>query len=378
MFENQPKEERKLEVLQMIKRHPVISILLVVLIVAGGFFAFRSQNANASPKADKAKEQPKEEKKQPVEVAQAKTGTITSSLVTTATLDPDRQVTMIAETTGIVSRITVDEGDQVKEGQLLVTLSDREKQVKLQQNNVQVQNAKQEMERKEASFNAKIISASKYEKAKYELQVALENRNAAQVELDRSFIHAPFSGVITQRFIEKGQNINTQSQLFTIVDADPLEAKVYLPEREILGVRPNQNVALALNAQKDVTFYGTIRQINPSVDPKTGTIKVTVEVTKVPSAVRPGSFVDVKLETQRHENTLLIPKKALMEEAGERFVFVVQKEKAARRTVSVGFVDDQNVEILSGVNNGDTVVTSGQGSLRDGSKTEIVAKNKQR
>jgi multidrug efflux pump subunit AcrA (membrane-fusion protein) len=105
---------------------------------------------------------------------------------------------------------------------------------------------------------------------------------------------------------------------------------------------------------------------------------VTVEVTKAPPVVRPGSFVDVKLETQRHENTLLIPKKALMEEAGERFVFVIQKDKAARRTVSVGFVDDKNVEILTGVNNGETVVTSGQGTLRDGSKTEIVAKNKQR
>jgi membrane fusion protein (multidrug efflux system) len=377
MFENQQKAERKLEVLQMIKRHPVISILLVVLIMAGGFFAFRSQNANASPKADKAKEQPKE-KKQPVEVAQAKTGTISSSLVTTATLDPDRQVTMIAETTGVVNRITVDEGNMVREGQLLATLSDREKQVKLQQSNVRLENAKQEMERKQASFNAKIISASEFEKAKYELSVAVEDRNAAQVELDRSIIRAPFSGVITQRFIEKGQNINMQSQLFTIVDADPLEAKVYLPEREILGIRPNQQVALALNAQKDVTFNGIIRQINPSVDPKTGTIKVTVEVTKTPSAVRPGSFVDVKLETQRHENTLLVPKKALMEEAGERFVFVIHKDKAARRTVSVGFVDDQNVEILSGVNNGETVVTSGQGSLRDGSKTEIVAKNKQR
>ncbi len=377
MFENQH-EQRKLEVLQMIKRHPVISILLVVMIVAGLFFAFRSQNANASPKAEKVKEQPKEEKKQPVEVAQAKTGTITSSLVTTATLDPDRQVTMIAETTGVVNRITVDEGDMVREGQLLATLSVRDKQVKLQQTNVRVQNAKQELDRKQASFNAKIISESEFEKAKYELQVAIEDRNAAQVELDRSVINAPFSGVITQRFIEKGQNINTQSQLFTIVDADPLEAKVYLPEKEILGVKGNQSVALALNAQKDVTFQGTIRQINPVVDPKTGTIKVTVEVTKAPAVVRPGSFVDVKLETQRHDNALLIPKKALMEEAGERFVFVVQKDKAARRTVSVGFLDDQNAEILSGVNKGDMVVTSGQGSLRDGSKTEIVAKNKQR
>jgi membrane fusion protein (multidrug efflux system) len=374
MFETDH-EARKLEVLQMIKRHPVISILSVVVIVAGLIFAFRATQASASsPKAEKIKTQPKEERKLPVEVAMAKTGTITSSIVTTATLDPDRQVTMLSETTGTVTRINVEEGNIVQEGQLLATLSDREKQVKLQQADIQVQNAKQELDRKQASFNAKIISESEYEKAKYDLQVATEQRNAAQVELDRAMIRAPFSGVITQRFIEKGQYINTQSQMFTIVDEDPLEARVYLPEKEILGIKTGQSVSLSLNAQKDVTFNGKVRQINPAVDPKTGTVKVTVEISKAPELVRPGSFVDVKMETQRHNDALLVPKKALMEEAGERFVFVINNDKAVRRTISVGFLDDQNAEILSGVNPGESVVVAGQGSLREGSKTETVAK----
>jgi membrane fusion protein (multidrug efflux system) len=373
MFETE--KPKKLEVLQMIKRHPVISILAIVVVVAGLIFAFRSSQANASSqKVEKAKEQPKEERKLPVEVSLAKNGTITSSIVTTATLDPDRQVTMISETSGVVSKITVDEGSTVQEGQLLATLSDRERQVKLQQANIRVQNAKQEMDRKQSSYNSKIISESDFQKAKYDLELAVEEKNAAQVELDRSMIRAPFSGIITQRFIEKGQNINPQSQLFTLVDADPLEAKVYLPEKEILGIKEQQKVEMALNAQKNVMFQGSIRQINPAVDPKTGTVKVTVEITKAPLVVRPGSFVDVKLETQHHDNALLIPKKALLEEAGERFVFVINKDKASRRTITVGFLDDQNAEILSGVSSGETVVTSGQGSLRDGSKTEIVAK----
>jgi len=359
----------------MIKRHPVISILMIVVVVGGLIFAFRSSQANASSqKAEKAKEQSKEERKLPVEVSLAKSGTISSSIITTATLDPDRQVTMISETTGVVSKINVDEGANVQEGQVLATLSDREKQVKLQQANIHVQNAKQELDRKQASYNARIISESEFEKAKYELQVANEEKNAAQVELDRSVIRAPFSGVITQRFIEKGQNINSQSQLFTVVDEEPLEAKVYLPEKEILGIKPAQKVELALNAQKDVRFEGAIRQINPAVDPKTGTVKVTVEITRPPAVVRPGSFVDVTMETQHHDNALLVPKKALLEEAGERFVFVINKDQAIRRTISVGFLDDQNAEILSGINPGEVVVISGQGSLRDGSKTEIVAK----
>jgi membrane fusion protein (multidrug efflux system) len=374
MFEIE-KEKKKLEVLQMIKRHPIISIIALVVVIAGLAFAFWSTQANASSqKVEKGKEQPKEERKLPVEVAAAKTGTITSSIVTTATLDPERQVTMISETSGVVSKITVDEGSTVQEGQLLATLSDRERQVKLQQANIRVQNAKQEMDRKQASYNSKIISESDFQKAKYDLELAVEDKNAAQVELDRSMLRAPFSGIITQRFIEKGQNINPQSQLFTLVDADPLEAKVYLPEKEILGIKEKQMVDMALNAQKDVTFHGSIRQINPAVDPKTGTVKVTVEITKAPAVVRPGSFVDVKLETQHHDNALLVPKKALLEEAGEHFVFVISKDKASRRTITVGFLDDQNAEILSGVSSGETVVTSGQGSLRDGSRTEIVAK----
>jgi membrane fusion protein (multidrug efflux system) len=161
--------------------------------------------------------------------------------------------------------------------------------------------------------------------------------------------------------------------LFTLVDRDPLEAKIYLPEKEIFGIQPKQKVSLTLNAQKSLTFEGHIKQINPSVDPKTGTVKVTVEVNQAPSEVRPGSFVDVRLVTQQHDNALLIPKKALIEEAGEQYVFLINNGAALRRTVRTGFMDDENAEVLSGLSAGNPVVIAGQGSLRDGTKTQIVA-----
>ncbi len=161
--------------------------------------------------------------------------------------------------------------------------------------------------------------------------------------------------------------------MFTILDAEPLQAKIYLPEKEIYGISENQKIDLALNAQKNVAFAGHVRQINPAVDPKTGTVKVTIEITNPPSAVRPGSFVDVKLVTQRHDNVVLIPKKALIDEAGERYVFLIEKNLAVRRNVKVGFLDDTSAEVLSGIKQGDAVVVAGQGSLRDGAKTETVA-----
>jgi len=363
------------EVIAMIRRHPIVTIsLVVVLVVAGVFFAYRSLQATASSnKMEKAAQDKKEEKKLPVEVAIAKKGSISSWILTTATLEPESQVTLVSETNGIVAKLYVEEGNSVKEGQIICQLEDRGKQVALQKATISYQNAKMELDRRQKSYDQKIISQSEYDKAKYDMEVAESGKKTAEVDIDRMTIRAPFSGVITERFIEKGQTIQAQAQLFTLVDTNPLKAKIYLPEREIFGIEDNQTVELSLNAEKDVHFKGNVKQINPAVDPKTGTVKVTVEVTEAPKSVRPGSFVDVKLVTQRHENSILIPKKALIEEAGERYVFLITKGIASRKSVQIGFMDDMNAEILKGVSTGDSVVIAGQGSLRDGIKTEIVA-----
>jgi membrane fusion protein (multidrug efflux system) len=343
------------EVIAMIKRHPFVTVsVIVVLVAAGVFAAIRTLQATASTtKTDKASQEKKEEKKLPVEIAVAKKGSISSWILTTATLEPDSQVTIVSETNGTVAKLYVEEGMSVKEGQLIAQLEDRGKQVALQKANISYQNAKMELERKQKSYDQKIISQSEYDKAKYDMEVADSGKKTAEVDIDRMTIRAPFSGVITDRFIEKGQTIPTQAQLFTLLDREPLKAKIYLPEREIFGLQENQLVDLALNAQKDVKFQGHIRQINPAVDPKTGTVKVTVEVAHAPDAVRPGSFIDVKLVTQRHDNSILIPKKALVEEAGDRYVFLITKGTAVRKNVQIGFMDDQNAEITKGINSGD-------------------------
>lgn len=363
------------EVMSMIRRHPVVSILVLILLVGAGLFvAFRTSlaTASAAKPSDKAAKAT-EERKLPVEISVAKTGPISSWIITTATLEPNRSVTILSETTGVVSKLNVEEGAMVKEGQILAEFSDNQKQVALQKAEIQVQNAKQELTRKQTSYDQKIISQSDYDKAKYDMDLAESMRKDSQVQVERLVIRAPYSGVVTERFIEKGQNIATGNQLFTLLDPEPLKARIYLPEKEVFELTKNQSVQLALNAQKSIKFEGKVDQINPAVDTKTGTIKVTVLVDKAPEAVRPGSFVDVRLVTQKHDSALLIPKKALVEEAGERYVYLVNNNVAARRVVEIGFTDDENAEVLSGIKKGEKVVVAGQGSLRDGVKTETVA-----
>ncbi len=359
----------------MVKKHPIMVIIVVVVLVGVGvLMALRaSMAASLSANTGSAKTPAQEERKLPVEVVGAERGIISSSIVTTASLEAHRQVTMMAEAQGIVEDLLVDEGTAVKEGQILAKLRNSDKQAALQKAEINVRNAKIEMDRKQRSYDESLITGADLDATKYQMDTAQAGLKEAQVEVDHCTIRAPFSGTITERFIEKGQNINPSQNLFTLVDRTPLRAKIYLPEKEVFELKIDQAVELSLNSQKDVVFQGAIQQINPAVDPKTGTVKVTVEIAQAPDQIRPGSFVDVKLVTKQHDNSLLVPKKAILEEAGEQYVFLINKGIAARKTVHVGFVDDQHAEVLSGVNTGDVVVIAGQGSLRDGSKTETVA-----
>jgi len=366
------------EVVKMVRRHPVVVILILVVVLAASLFLVlrpsQASQQQTTTKSEKANGQKADEKKLPVEVAVVKRGSISSWINTTATLEPYRQVTILAEATGTVAKLMVDEGANVREGQVLAVLSNPDREVALQKANISQKNAAIELQRKQTSYDQKIISQAEYDKAQYEKDVADSELKAAGVAVDRLTIRAPYDGFITDRFIDKGQNIALLAQLFTIVDRDPLEAKIYLPEKEIFGITEEQPVSLALNSQKNLTFQGRIRQISPAVDSRTGTVKVTVEVTNAPAQVRPGSFVDVRLVTQKHDQAILIPKKALIEEAGEQYVFTIDKDVAARRSIQTGFTDDQFAEVISGVQVGQPVVVAGQGALRDGVKTETVAK----
>jgi membrane fusion protein (multidrug efflux system) len=150
-----------------------------------------------------------------------------------------------------------------------------------------------------------------------------------------------------------------------------LLARVHVPAREFRRIRPDQPVELVVTSTGD-RLTGRIDLVSPVVDPDSGTIKVTVEVTKYPPTTRPGDFVEVSIVTDRHDNSLLVPRIAVVTERGRSSVFVTEDDTAKQRTVEVGFQDDDNAEILSGVTAGDLIVVQGQRALRDGQPVTVL------
>ena len=211
-----------------------------------------------------------------------------------------------------------------------------------------------------------------FEKAVMEKEVAEQELNEAEWRLGKTTIRAPFTGQVTDRVINAGQHVRPNDPLFTLTDFDPLIARIFLPERDVIALQPGRVVNLALRAANDVAFKGRIRQISPVVDTSTGTVKVTVEAVNPPPVVRPGAFVTVNIVRETKPTAIRIPREAVIRELREAHVFVVQGTVAKRRDVTLGIEEGDFIEATSGLVPGEQVIVAGQGALKDGSSIKVM------
>jgi membrane fusion protein (multidrug efflux system) len=396
--------------------------ILVILIAlgGGGYYWNQSSGAGSTTKAATkgAGKTQKTEKPEataiPVELAEATSGAISSYLSSTSNLRARRNVEVTARVDGIVEQMNVEEGDFVREGQALCTLDDTDLQINLtltkrqlaqagvqfeqakiqaEKSATQITNTKAELARKETAYQEQLVSEQEVAQLRYQLDEQTHDERVAgsrvrelghrvqelqaqieqgELEISRTEITAPFGGYITERQVELGQTVRNQDRLFRLAAFSPLYADVHLSEQETDLVRPGQAAAVMLGVEARDQAQGRVARISPIVDDSTGTVKVTIELQPGSREFRPGAFVRVDIQTDTRENTVLIPKRAIVEEDGESYIFMAEGETAHRRKVGLGYQNDNEVEIREGVKAGEAVVVAGQGNLKEGSKIRAV------
>lgn len=309
----------------------------------------------------------------PVSVEAAKTTDISSYITATANLVAEQQVDLVAESEGRVTGLSVEEGTTVGRGAVLASLNRDDAQILYNKARVRAANARAAFDRASELHERGLLSRSDFDAREMERRVADEELNEAEYRLSKTTIRAPFGGQIVSRHIVQGQHVRPGEKLFTIVDADPLIARIYLPERDVVGLSEGQKVRMNLRAADGVVFAARIRQISPVVDVATGTVKLTLEASKVPPAVRPGAFVSVDITRETRKAATVIPRDSVIRELDQAHVFVVDGDVARRRDVVLGLEEGANVEIVRGLSAGDRVITAGQGSLKDGSLVKLLA-----
>jgi RND family efflux transporter MFP subunit len=309
----------------------------------------------------------------PVEVSQVETGSIAAYFTGTATLEAEEDASVVAKVGGVVKEIFVEEGTLVKAGQILAKLDDEKSAVQLAQAEANLRKLENDFHRHEELFNKKLISAEVYQRAKFEHESQKAAFDMAKLEYDYAAIRAPISGVVAQRLIKVGNMVLPNAPTFRITDFDPLLAVLHVPEREMSKLRVGQPATLNADAVAGAEFSGRIARISPVIDPATGTIKVTIEVRDPSRQLKAGMFGRINIVHDVHQNALLVPKGAVLAEDAESAVFVVQDSTAYRKVVKTGYVNGAHIEVLVGLVAGEKIVTTGQGSLKDSSKVEVVS-----
>ena len=353
-----------------------LAILNMAAGKANGSSAEMADSDQAEARDDKGEEEGEEEDNGkapvPVEVVAVRTGSVSSYITSAANLVADNEVKILAEVQARVLRLFVEEGDSVRADQTLAMLVRDDQEIAFKKANLKQSNARQSYERGKDLAAKELISREEFDRLTTDYEIAREEIAEAEWSLSKTTIRAPFGGRITDRMIQVGQHLRPGDELFQITDFDPLIARIYLPERDVIGLQEGREVRISLNADSSIRFTGRIRQISPIVDTATGTVKVTVEAIEPPRSVRPGSFVTIGIVLETRAGTLLVPREAVLRELQKAHVFVADGELAVKRTVILGLEEGDVVEALSGVDAGEQVIVAGQGGLKDGSPIKLL------
>ena len=344
------------------------SVLFSIALVAMSL----STTSCSSDAQSKSPEEEEETPAIPVEATAVTTGDIAAFFTGTASLEAEEEALVVAKTGGVVMEIFAEEGQYVKEGQPLAKLDDERLALEMSRSEAALAKLQRDYERNEELFQKSLISAEEYERIKSDYETQKAARDLAQLELTYTTVTAPFSGIVSERLIKKGNMVVTHAPTFRLTDFDPLLAILHVPERELNKLNRGQRAELRLDALYGEVFTGTIKRISPIVDPTTGTFKVTVEVRDRSRQLKPGMFGRVRIVYDTREDVLLVPKEAILAEDDESSVYLIRDTMSFRQLVETGYSDDAHIEVLSGIDAGDWVITTGQNSLRDSTKVEVI------
>lgn len=309
-----------------------------------------------------------------VEFFEVESKTLRTFVASSSTLKADRQVDIFSKTSGQIDRILVDEGREVKRGEVLVVLDGEEQELELQQMAVNLKKARTEFERIEKSYKNQLISAEEFEAKKFELERSTAEHEKAAHRVALTKVKAPFSGTIVKRSVELGQTIQPSEVLFTLAALDPLEAEVYLTEKQVSGLKLKQETAFAKDDDWEHAFSGFVKQISPVVDKETGTVKVTMAIPDAPKGIRPGTYVQLRVVTAVTAEPAVVPKRALSFDSRQQaFAFVTKPHEEKENVyvvekveVELGTEENQWVSITKGLEQGAQIVLTGKESLKTG------------
>lgn len=353
----------------------VIGIVSLVLVVGGilGAVLFKSSpefRAEASP-SGKGKAGPRSgpAKPIPVEILTLTAEAFAVPVPATGTLMPKESVALVSEVSRRLVRIHAKEGERVEKGAVLFELDAQDARAEHKRLTIQLNLAKRTAERQTELLRESVGSAAEADQATTAVANLEATLHAVDVELNKSVIRAPFSGVLGLRQVSEGAWVTPNTPLITLEDTSELKVDFQIPERHARAVKPGGAFSLQIEGQPQA-LTGHVIATEPSIKSDSRSLSVRGLVAASDGLV-PGMFAKVELPVQISD-ALLVPAIVVLPGVLGRSVFVEQDGKAKQISVELGPRTPDRIQVVSGLKAGDRVIVSNLLRLKDGAPVQVL------
>jgi len=307
----------------------------------------------------------------PIEALVITTTKLDNVVVVTGSVQANESLELKSETAGKITHIYFAEGKAVKKGDLLVMVNDEEIRAQLEKQKFN-RKLNQDIEFRQRKLLEKdAISREEYDNALNKLNTTKSDIAVLEAQLEKTKIRAPFDGVIGLRYVSEGALISTATPIANLYNISPAKIEFAIPGRYSTQVRSKQKIKFTVESDTS-TFEGEVYAIEPQIDANTRTIKIRALADNTGGLLIPGQFVRVELILGSTANAILVPTEAVIPELNGHKVFVVEKGRAKEVIVQTGVRDNLTLEIVSGLNPQDTLITTGILQLRAGLEVQIT------
>lgn len=318
----------------------------------------------------------------PVSVLDIRPHSIEEFIETNGTVYPTREVELKSEMSGkylLQNNPRTGRpwslGDRVITGDLIVKFEDAEyvNGIQIDSKKLNLDVSENEFEKQKSLYDKGGATLREMKTSEQTLINARYTYAAAELQLAKMVVKAPFDGVIVDLpFYTSGNKLTTGQSLVKIMDYKKLYMEFQLPEKDLAHVSVNQRVRVLNYALPDDTLFGLISQLSPAISPDTRNFKGSLTILNDDLKLRPGSYIKAEIITQKKDSTIVIPKSIIVSRQRGKTVFIVDQNTAMERVISVGLENPDSVEVVKGLQMNDRVVVEGFETLANRSKVKIV------
>lgn len=350
----------------------ITSLLVLILILSIAFYPQIKKKFTQDPAAAAKKEKEKSAKggKTAVVVTVVKSTRLDDMVNATGSILPNEEVEIHSEISGRIIVLNIKEGDAVQQGTVLFRINDDELQARLRKLGFNKKLAEDNEARQKVLLQKEAISQREYDIAVNSVNTITEDIEDLKAQIVKTTVKAPFSGTIGFRYVSLGSYISPATRIATLTNTNPAKIEFAIPAKYASAIRKGNTIEFQTE-NEDKTYIGKVYAIDPKIDPLTRTLQIRALSPNPGNQLVAGAYAKVNLILKTKGSAILIPTEAIIPEAKGNKVFILKNGKSVPAKVVLGNRGDKNVEILSGISIGDTLITNGVMQVKPDGEVEI-------